>query len=73
MSIIKAFTNLALDKEKELAKTRKAICKGCYVSEYGNSRFCKIKNGGCGCLISAKVRDPDEYCPIGKFHAVTIK
>ena len=72
MSIIKGFANLALDREKELAKKRRAICKGCPISEYGNSRFCKVTKGGCGCLISAKTRDAEEYCPVGKWHSVDL-
>lgn len=69
MSIISGFTALLFDKNSEVAKKRKAICKGCPVSEYGSSRFCKVKHGGCGCLISAKVRDKEESCPIGKWGA----
>ena len=67
MSIIKGFTALLLDKNSEVAKQRKAVCKGCFVSEYGKSKWCKVKHGGCGCLIAAKVRDQDEECPIGKW------
>lgn len=67
MSILKGFTNLALDENKEQARIRKEICIDCPVSEYGNSRFCKLRNGGCGCLISAKVRDPEEECPLKKW------
>lgn len=67
MSILKGFTNLIADREKELAKERQLVCKSCVVSEYGKSRFCKLRNGGCGCLISAKVRDPEENCPKNKW------
>ena len=70
MSIIGGFSALLLDKNSEIAKKRKAICNGCLVSEYGNSRWCKLKNGGCGCLISAKVRDKEEECPIGKWGSI---
>lgn len=69
MSIIAGFTALLLDRNSEIAKKRKAICKGCFVSEYGNSKFCKKKHGGCTCLISAKVRDPEEECPFQKWLA----
>lgn len=67
MSIIKGFTNLLIDENKEQAKIRKSICVECEVSEYGKSRFCKVSKGGCGCLISAKVRDPEEECPKKKW------
>lgn len=67
MSIIKGFANLIFREEKELAKERKSICKNCPVSEFGKSRFCKLRNGGCGCLISAKVSDPEEECPKKKW------
>lgn len=70
MSIIGGFTSLLLGRNDEVARTRRAICNGCSVSEYGNSRFCKAKNGGCSCLISAKVRDTEESCPLEKWLAV---
>lgn len=70
MSIIGGFVALLLDKNSDIAKKRKAICKGCRVSEYGASRFCKIKHGGCGCVIAAKVRDKEEECPIGRWKQV---
>lgn len=70
MSIIGGFVALLLDKNSEIAKQRKAICKGCHVSEYGGSRFCKVKHNGCGCLWSVKARDPEESCPIEKWLAI---
>lgn len=70
MSIIGGFTALLLDRNSEVAKQRRAICNGCPVSEYGTSRFCKVRWGGCGCLISAKVRDKEEACPIGRWTKV---
>lgn len=70
MSIIAGFTALILDRNSEVAKERKAICKGCPTSEYGNSRWCKVSKNGCGCLISAKVRDKEESCPLGKWNIV---
>ena len=70
MSIIGGFASLLRGRNDAIAKARKAICKGCYVSEYGASRFCKVRLGGCGCLLSAKTRDKDEECPIGKWGKV---
>lgn len=70
MSIIAGFTALLLDRNSDIAKQRRAICKGCPVSEYGTSRFCKVRLGGCGCLISAKVRDKEEACPLGRWGKV---
>lgn len=69
MSVIGGFAALLLDRNNEVAKQRRAICKGCPVSEYGTSRWCKVSKGGCGCLLSAKTRDKDEECPIGKWGA----
>ena len=70
MSIIGGFASLLLGRNDAIAKERKSICKGCYVSEYGASRFCKVRLGGCGCVLAAKVRDKDEECPIGKWGKV---
>ncbi len=67
MSIVGGFTSLLLGRNDEIAKQRRAICNGCKVSDYGASRWCKVRNGGCGCLLSAKVRDKEEECPIGKW------
>lgn len=69
MSIVGGFTSLLLGRNDDIARKRRAICKGCPISEYGASKWCKVRNGGCGCLISAKVRDKDEECPIGKWRA----
>jgi len=70
MGIIKGFTALLLDRNSDVAKKRRAICNGCPTSEYGNSRWCKISKNGCGCLISAKTRDPEESCPLSKWNKI---
>jgi hypothetical protein len=70
MSIIGGFTSLLLGRNDTIAKARRAKCKGCFVSDYGASKWCKVRNGGCGCLLSAKTRDKDEECPIGKWGKV---
>jgi hypothetical protein len=69
MSIIGGFTSLLLGRNDAIAKKRRAICNGCPTSEYGNSRWCKVSKNGCGCLISAKVRDKEEACPLEKWRA----
>lgn len=69
MSILVGFASLLLGRNDAIAKKRRAICKGCPVSEYGTSRFCKVKHNGCGCVWAAKIRDKDEECPLGKWGA----
>jgi hypothetical protein len=70
MSIIGGFASLLLGRNDAIAKQRRAVCKGCFVSDYGASKWCKVRNGGCGCLLSAKTRDKEEECPIGKWGKV---
>lgn len=70
MSIVGGFASLLLGRNDSIARERRAICNGCKVSEYGSSRFCKLRNGGCGCVIAAKVRDKSEACPIGKWNPI---
>lgn len=68
-SIAEGFTNLLFTKElvEDVAKQRKAICDACPVSEFGKSKYCKLRNGGCGCYLPAKRRAMDDECPKGKW------
>lgn len=75
MGIIQGIKNAVKKNEKieKVAKSRREICNGCYVSEYGHSRFCKLRNGGCGCLLSLKIRSLEDECPIKKWGSVTLE
>jgi hypothetical protein len=68
-SIAEGFTNLLFTKElvEDVAKQRKGICDACPVSEFGKSKYCKLRNGGCGCYLPAKHRAMDEECPKNKW------
>lgn len=69
-TIAEGFGNLIAGNEKEIAHFRKKICDACPVSEFGKSKFCKLRNGGCGCYLPAKRSVPSEACPIGKWKAI---
>ena len=70
-SIVSGFSNLVFTKPEieALAIERKVICDGCEVSKFGKSMRCLRSLGGCGCFIKAKIRVPDEECPINKWDA----
>lgn len=72
MGIISGVKNAVKKNEKieKVAAIRKQTCNGCFVSEYGKSKFCKLKHGGCGCLLSLKTRSLEDECPIGKWGSV---
>jgi hypothetical protein len=72
MGIKSGFKNLVKKSEdiEKVAAARKAICDGCFVCEYGASRFCKLKHGGCGCYLPAKRRSLEDECPIGKWGSI---
>lgn len=67
--IISGYSNLMFKKEEVevIAKERRRLCNLCGKSEFGESRFCKKSNGGCGCYLPAKTRALDEYCPDKKW------
>lgn len=73
MGIISGFKGLVSKNEKieKVAASRKEICDSCFVCEYGKSRFCKLKFGGCGCLLSMKRRSLEDECPLNKWQSVT--
>jgi len=71
-NIISGFSNMVFTRTdiEELSKYRRVFCRGCEMSNFGKSRFCLKKRGGCGCVIAAKTRVPEEECPIKKWQAV---
>jgi hypothetical protein len=64
-SIISGFSNLVFSKPdiEAMAKKRRKFCNGCEKSNFGKSRLCLKRKGGCGCVLSLKTRVPDEECP----------
>jgi len=79
-NIIEGFTNLAIadPKIERLAKLRAAICGECpdavsigIVNQVQPDSTTRAINGmkcnKCGCLLNAKVRSTNDYCPAGKW------
>ena len=79
-NIIEGFTNLAIadPKIERLAKLRAAICGECpdavsigIVNQVQPDSTTRPINGmkcnKCGCLLNAKVRSTNDYCPAGKW------
>lgn len=64
--ILQGFKNLLFKDETIEAEANKrlSICYPCPVRD--NMRCSKAK-GGCGCLLSAKIRSPKSKCPKGKW------
>lgn len=63
INIVAGFWNKALSLNQELKDFRiQNACVKCplYVND-----FCTSKNGGCGCLVSAKTTVQNEKCPLG--------
>lgn len=50
--------------EPETVERRMATCRECPSGLYRDG-FCAFSQGGCGCLIRAKVRVRSESCPRG--------
>lgn len=79
-SIATGVANDLLNVNSSLRLERMAICKPCpafkdrkYGSPVCNTKV-KVMNedlghevNGCGCLLNAKTRVKDEYCPAGKW------
>jgi hypothetical protein len=61
-NIVEGFSNLALDRQKELYSQRMAICKGC---QQFDAKLYRCKS--CGCFLPAKTRVERELCPEGKW------
>lgn len=53
--------------EATIAKERMEICKGC---EHLIKLTHQCKE--CGCMMDAKTKLPNAFCPIGKWNAVSI-
>lgn len=72
MGIISGVKGLIKKSEKieKVAALRKQICDGCFVCEYGKSRFCKSSNSGCGCYLPALRRSLEDECILGKWKSV---
>jgi hypothetical protein len=49
---------------QEVAERRLQVCQQCPSGLYAGG-MCKRSAGGCGCLLTAKVRVASERCPHG--------
>jgi len=70
LGILSGFKNLILDKNKDKAEKRIAICKDCEFIKYNDTgKFYQC--GKCGCVIEALVRQDYKVCQLGKWNADT--
>lgn len=83
--IASAYTDLLLGNNEKVAQERMDICKGCplYKTVTKNVHVCnpmlKIEHAttkemtkGCSCVLEAKTRKLESYCPAGKWNSVQL-
>ena len=63
-NIIVGWTSLLVRKPDKLAKIRLRICRNC---EYNRWKGLRMWCAKCKCHIPAKVRVPEEHCPLDKW------
>lgn len=63
--IVEGFANMVISKTDSFSKIRKDTCKACELRK-------GIVCGVCGCVIAAKTKVAEEYCPENKWFDIMI-
>lgn len=61
--IVTGFAYAVSGYNEQLSQQRLKVCRNC--TEMRNGLSCNL----CGCILEAKTRVPEEYCPAGKWKA----